>query len=93
MEHITINDRKYAFEYREETSRTLVTISSEEWTEQDTANVKRLGELLRQSVRGVWWDSNLPQRLFVQKTGIDEKPVSFPIEELKARIKECLSKM
>jgi hypothetical protein len=91
-ENLTINDRKYCFEYQEQAARTIITINAEQWTEQDTGNIKKLGQLLGQRLR-VHIDPNLPQRLFVQKIEPKENPVSVPIDELKTIVKNCLDTM
>ena len=86
-----INDRSYRFEYEEQLTRTIITIHSDQSTEQDTANIKKLGQLLAQTLQ-VHIDSNSPQRLFVQRIDSDGKPVSVSTQELKAVVRSCLDK-
>jgi hypothetical protein len=94
-EEAIIGDRKYNFEYKEQTSRTIIAISSAEISDdQDVDLVMRLHELLALS-QTVVVDSNpeLSRMLFVQKVDPKGNAVSVPIEELRAIVKACLKEL
>jgi hypothetical protein len=88
---LVINDRKYRFDYEQQPTRNVITIYSEQSTEQDSANIKRLGQLLGKELR-VYIDPNSPQRLFIQKIDSEGKPQSVSVNELKIIVANCLAK-
>ena len=88
----TINGREYNFDYKEQTNRTLIVISSQSWDRQDDETITRLRELLALRVL-VNSNPNLPRMLFVQKKQVDGKSTSVPIEELKMIVKNSLDEL
>ena len=88
----TINGREYNFDYKEQTNRTIIVISSQSWDRQDDETITRLRELLALRV-SVNSNPNLPRMLFVQKKQADGNSASVPIEELKMIVKNSLDEL
>jgi hypothetical protein len=90
---VTVNGREYNLDYKEQTNRTIIAISSSEmYDEQDENNIMTFSELLSKTLR-VDRNPKLPRMLFVQKIDQNGNGASVPIEELRATVKACLKEL
>jgi hypothetical protein len=90
---VIINGREYNLDYKEQTNRTIIAISSSEmYDEQDENNIMKFSDLLSKRLR-VDRNPKLPRMLFVQKIDQNGNGTSVPIEELRATVKACLKEL
>jgi hypothetical protein len=87
-----INGREYNLDYKEQSNRTIIVISSLTWDEQDVEFSNRLQSSLARSLV-ISTNERLPRMLFVQKREPNGVTASVPILELKQIIKTCLNAM
>ena len=79
-ENFTIDDRKYNFDYKEQTNRTIIVISSQTWDEQGPETMTEFRELFAQRV-SVSSTPSLPP-IFFSKNQPDGNSSAVLIEEL-----------